>query len=74
MKTEAECSEYLNSIKIPCLTDSDTKSCEERLTVKECWDALRSMKNNKSPGNDGITKEFLEYFFEKLETFLVSFF
>ena len=62
MKTEAECLEYLNSINIPCLTDSDTQSCEGRLTVKECWDALRSMKNNKSPGNDGITKEFLKYF------------
>ena len=72
MKTEAECLEYLNSINIPCLTDSDTQSCEGRLTVKECWDALRSMKNNKSPGNDGITKEFLEYFWGKLGTFLVS--
>ena len=72
MKTEAECLEYLNSINIPCLTDSDTQSCEGRLTIKECWDALLSMKNNKSPGNDGITKEFLEYFWGKLGTFLVS--
>ena len=48
MKTEAECLEYLNSINTPCLTNSDTKSCEGRLTIKECWDALRSMKNNKS--------------------------
>ena len=30
------------------------------------------MKKSKSPGNDGITKEFLEYFWGKLETFLVS--
>ena len=30
------------------------------------------MKINKSPGNDGITKEFLEYFWGKLGTFLVS--
>ena len=72
MKTEEECLEYLNSINIPCLTDSDTQSCKGRLTVKECWDALRSMKNNKSRGNDGITKEFLEYFWGKLGTFLVS--
>ena len=27
MKTEAECLKYLNSINIPCLTDSDTQSC-----------------------------------------------
>ena len=72
MKTEAECLEYLNSINVPCLTDSDTQSCEGRLTIKECWDALRFMKNNKSPGNYGITKEFLEYFWGKLGTFLVS--
>ena len=72
MKTEAECLEYLNFINIPCLTDSDTQSCEGMLTVKECWDVLHSMKNNKSPRNNGITKEFLEYFWVKLGTFLVS--
>ena len=59
MKTEAECSEYLNSINMPCLTDSDTQSCEGRLTVKECWDALRSMKNNRSPGMMALQKIFL---------------
>ena len=72
MKTEVECLEYLNSINIPCLTNSDTQSCERRLTVKECWDALRSMKNNKSPGNDGIIKEFLKYSGGKLGIFLLS--
>ena len=72
MKTKAECLEYLNFINIPCLTDSDTQSCEGRLLVKECWDALHSMKNNKSLWNNGITKEFLEYFWGKLGTFLVS--
>ena len=47
MKTEAECLEYLDSINLPCLTASDTQSCEGRLIVKECWDALRSIiKNN----------------------------
>ena len=71
MKTEAECLEYLNSINIPCLTDSDTQTCEGRLTIKECRDELHSVKTNKSPGNDGITKGFLKYFWGKLGTFLV---
>ena len=71
MKTEVECSEYLTSINISCLTNSDTQSCKGWLTVKECWDALRSMKNNKNPGNDDSTKEFLKYFWGKLGTFLV---
>ena len=52
MKTEAECLKYLNSINIPCLTNSNTQSCEGRLIVKECWDALRSMKNSKSLGKN----------------------
>ena len=72
MKTEAECLEYVNSITIPCLTNSDAQSCEGRLTVKERWDALCSMKNNKSLGNDSITKEFHKYFWRKLGNFLVS--
>ena len=31
---------------------------EGLITRKECWEALQSMKNGKSPGNDGLTKEF----------------
>ena len=32
--------------------------CEGRLSKQECWDALQSFGNNKSPGNDGLSKEF----------------
>ena len=35
------------------------------ITKCECWDALSSM-NNKSPGNNGLSKEFYICFFEKL--------
>ena len=66
MKIEAEYQEYLNSINIPCLTDSDTQSCEGRLNVTECWDALRSMKNNKSLGNNGIKKRISLIFLGKI--------
>ena len=31
---------------------------ENKLTLNECWEALNSMKNEKSPDNDGFTKEF----------------
>ena len=47
-------------------------SCEGKLTVKECWNALDSMGNNKSPGNDGFTKEFYLAFFNDLNQYLVD--
>ena len=47
-------------------------SCEGKLTVKECWNALDSMGNNKSPGNDGFTKEFHSAFFNDLNRYLID--
>ena len=36
------------------------------IVLTECWDALSSMKNEKSPGNDELTKEFYTAFFDEL--------
>ena len=46
--------------------------CEEKLTVKECFDTLLTMSNGKSPGNDGLTKEFYVCFWEDLDSLLVD--
>ena len=40
--------------------------------VKECWNALDSIGNNKSPGNDGFTKEFYLAFLTDLNQYLVD--
>ena len=32
--------------------------CDGRLFKQECWDALQSFENDKSPGNNGLSKEF----------------
>ena len=66
LKTEKECLNYLSKINAPKLSESDRSICEDKLTLNECWLALSSMKNGKSPGNDGLTKEFYVCFFEEL--------
>ena len=33
---------------------------------------MKSMKNNKTPGNDGLTKEFYETFWNELKTLLME--
>ena len=64
-KNERECLEYLQS-KYTKLSEAERNSCEGLLTKKECWEALNEMKNGKSPGNDGLTKEFYMCFFNQL--------
>ena len=41
--------------------------CEGELTEKEVKDALNKMENNKTPGNDGLTKEFFETFWLEIK-------
>ena len=64
--------EYLGNINTSKLQDNDIEHCEVKLTLKECWEVLNSMKNNKSPGNDGFTKEFYVCFLGDLGSILVK--
>ena len=78
MKTEEECCQYLSNLSTSVLTEDDKSLCEGKLTLNECWEALNSMKNGKSPGSDEFTKEFYVSFFGELgplllETFNYSF-
>ena len=66
VKAEKEIFDYLYDLNIAKLSHEVKTSCEGKLTVKECWNALDSMGNNKSPGNDGFTKEFYLAFFNNL--------
>ena len=72
VKTEEQCLTYLENINIPKLLKNETLQCEGKLTLKECWDALVSMGSNKSPGNNGLTKEFSVCFFAEIGSLLVS--
>ena len=51
---------FLNGVsKFPQLLTKQFLECEKCITEKEPFEALRSMPNDKSPGNDGLTKESL---------------
>ena len=66
-KTTAEIKDFLNVIDVPKLSEDQVKLCEEDLTEKDLYKSLRSMQNDKSPGNDGLTKEFYETFWDDLK-------
>ena len=44
------------------LTAELQKKCEGLVTKHECFEAVKAVKKNKSPGLHGITIEFYEYF------------
>ena len=56
---------FLND-NIPKLTQENMISCEKEITENECYKALQTFTNNKSPGNDGLSKEFYLKFWREL--------
>ena len=71
-KTVDECMSYLANISLSKLTDEEKLSCEGKLTKNECWIALSSMGNNKSPGNNGLSKEFYICFLDEIHNYLLE--
>ena len=45
-------------LKKKALNDDEANELGKLITVKEIHTALKEMKNEKSPGSDGLTKEF----------------
>ena len=45
---------------IPQLSNEERVFCDGEILEEECHECLLTCKNNKSPGNDGLTKEFYE--------------
>ena len=71
-KTAAEIKSFLRHLNIPKLSEDKSKLCEEDLTEKDLYDSLKSMEKDKSPGYDGLTKEFYETFWKKLKEISVD--
>ena len=63
---------FLKNKDIPTLNNEERDICEGELTVNECYRALESFENNKSPGNDGLTAEFYRCFWPLLGKQLVN--
>ncbi|MES9884044.1 MAG: reverse transcriptase domain-containing protein [Sedimenticola sp.] len=54
------------------LNEEEKIKCEGVLSEPECFNALKEMNNNKSPGTDGITTEFYKLFWNEIKTYLIK--
>ena len=59
----------VNSIS---LTSEEQSLCEGPLTQKECFEALKNMESDKTPGTDGLPAEFYKVFWRDISCFLIS--
>ena len=68
-----EIGKYFSKINVDnILNENDKEMLELFPTLQECTDALFAMKNNKSPGLDGLPGEFYKIFWPKLKKHFFS--
>ena len=57
---------------MPTLDEKDAATCEGKVTLEETSAALHKMKNGSAPDYDGITTEFMKFFWSKIETLVTN--
>ena len=70
--TEGELDTFLQGCEMPQLSPEQKQECEGLISVPEATQALKSMKNGSSPGLDGLSTEFLKFFWAKLKNTIVD--
>ena len=71
-KSDSEKKSFLDSIALPNLTSKSFDICESEIIEKDLITALKSMPYGKSPGHDGLTKEFYEHFWDDLKFYFIN--
>ena len=66
-KANSKIVSFLDNISLPVINNDFFNLCENDLTEDELLISLKSMQNNKTPGNDGLTKEFYETFWNEIK-------
>ena len=55
---------YLDNINLPIISNGQKQICDTIIVKKEIYDAYKSMENDKTRGNDGLSKEFDKVFWD----------
>ena len=63
---------FLRKCCFSCSAEDKVRLCEKDLTKKDLNKPLTSMRNDKFPRNDGLTKAFYETFWAELKEIFVN--
>ena len=65
-------SDYIQQSSINSIPDSLSSTLDEQVTLEELETVIKSLKNNKSPGWDGLTAEFYRFFWDDIKFILYN--
>ena len=68
-----EIKSFVSNINISKFSGDKAKLCGKDLTENDLQDSLKSMQNDKSPGNDGLIREFYQAFWNELKKVFIDF-
>ena len=54
------------------MNEDDKKFCDQEISKTELRDIVKNLKRNKAPGLDGLTNEFYQTFWDKLEPYFIK--
>ena len=63
---------FFTSEKIPTISNIERDIIDAPITIEECKITLNTFKKNKSPGNDGLTYEFYDKFWNIISNILIK--
>lgn len=61
---------FLAECDLKRLTETQAEICEEEITTQEIVDAINALKNNKTPGLDGLSVEFYKLYIDEFSILL----
>lgn len=69
---ESEIDSFLDTLNLPVLTEEQNNKLEAEITTVEIQNAIKRLKNNKSPGGDGFNSEWYKAFRQELTPLLLT--
>ena len=63
---------FMRDLHLPKLTSDQRERCDEKLSVGECFNTLKTFQKNKTQGNDGLTVEFFIVFWPTVGKHLID--
>ena len=58
---------FTQNLNIPNISLEENQHCDKEITVEEIEAALKNMKNDSSPGSDGLTAAWYRFFWDEIK-------